>query len=109
VVNIKNPLKPVKKYGKNILMFLLIVYFLVTSVYIVHETVHLFQAKFDYSEVCFLGRNGDAFGWVRSSNFPDGNLESTASLTDGIYMVISSILMGIFVGKLFTKDNTTNN
>ena len=105
MVNIKNPLKPVKKYGKNILMFLLIVYFLVTSVYIVHETVHLFQAKFDYSEVCFLGRNGDAFGWVRSSNFPDGNLESTANLTDSAYMISSSILMGIFVGKLFTRDN----
>lgn len=103
MVNISS-LKIVKKYGKSILIFSLLVYFLVTSVYIVHETVHLFQAKFDYSEVCFLGRKDDAFGWVRSSNFPDGNLESTASLTDGVYMIISSILMGIFFGKLFTKD-----
>ena len=107
MINI-NPLNPVKKYGKNILIFLLIVYFLVTSVYIVHETVHLIQANFDHSEVCFLGHKDDAFGWVRSSKFPDGDLESTASLTDGIYMVISSIIMGMFFGRLLTKDNEAN-
>jgi hypothetical protein len=100
-----NPFKFIKKYGKNMIVFLLIIYFLVTSVYMVHETVHLFQAKFEYSEVCFLGRNGDAFGWVKSSNFPDGNLESTANLTDGIYMIISSILMGMLFGKIFIKKN----
>jgi hypothetical protein len=105
VINIKNPFKFVKKYGKNLLIFILIVYFLVTSVYIIHETIHLFQTKFDYSEVCFLGRKNDAFGWVRSNKFPDGDMESTANLTDGIYMIISSILMGIFFGKLLTKDN----
>jgi hypothetical protein len=104
VVNISS-LKIVKKYGKSILIFSLLVYFLVTSVYIVHETVHLFQAKFEYSEVCFLGRKDDAFGWVRSGNFPDGDLESAASLTDGIYMVASSILMGVLFGKLFTKND----
>jgi hypothetical protein len=109
VVNIKNPLKLVKKHGKNILMFSLIVYFLVTSVYIIHETVHLFQAKFDYSEVCFLGRKDDAFGWVRSSKFPDGDLESTASLTDGTYMIVSSVLMGIFFGKIIHENNEKKN
>jgi len=90
---------------RKTILFILVVYFLSTMSYVVHETVHIFQAKGITSEVCFLGYGEyyenntmhTKYGWVKSSNFPDGNLETEAYLIELIFTVSLGILLGIFL------------
>jgi len=110
----KNPWDFIRK----IILFILVVYFLSTMSYIVHETVHVFQAKGSASEVCFLGYGEyyenktmhTKYGWVKSSNFPDGDLEIQAYLIELIFTISFGIVLGIFLShEYFLKKTVAEN
>lgn len=90
---------------RKIILFFLVVYFLSTMSYIVHETVHIIQARDSVSEVCFLGygeyyEDGTMhtkYGWVKSSNFPKGDLETEAYLIELVFVVSVGIILGMFL------------
>ena len=94
---------------RKIILFILVVYFLSTMSYVVHEIVHVIQAKGTASEVCFLGygkyyEDGimhTKYGWVKSSNFPEGDLEMGAYLIELIFTVSFGIMLGIFLSYEF--------
>lgn len=73
--------------------------------YIVHETVHIFQANGSTSEVCFLGygeyyENGTMhtkYGWVKSHNFPEGDQETEAYLIELLFTISFGVMLGIFL------------
>jgi hypothetical protein len=73
--------------------------------YIIHELVHVIQANGSASEVCFLGygeyyEDGTMhtkYGWVKSSNFSAGDLETEAYLIELIFVISVGIILGMFL------------
>jgi len=97
----KRPLNFIRK----IILLILVVYFISTMSYMVHESVHVLQAKDSVSEVCFLGYGKyyenktmhTKYGWVKSYDFPEGDLETEAYLIELIFAISAGILLGIFL------------
>ena len=97
------------KFARNAILFILVVYFLATMSYIIHETVHVIQANGDVSEVCFLGYGKYTenetmhakYGWVKSYDFSEGDLERDAYLVEFIVTIFLGILLGIFLSYEF--------
>jgi len=95
----------VMNFLRKMVLFILVFYFLATMSYIVHESVHLIQAKGFVSEVCFLGygeyRENETmntkYGWVKSTNFPNGDLEKDANLAELLFTISFGIMLGIFL------------
>ncbi|MDI6826644.1 MAG: hypothetical protein QMD36_05705 [Candidatus Aenigmarchaeota archaeon] len=98
-------MKKIWSFSRKIILFTLVVYFLSTMSYIIHESVHVLQANGIVSEVCFLGygkyyESGTMhakYGWVKSYNFPEGDLEKDAYLIELIFTISFGIILGIFL------------
>lgn len=111
-------MKRLGNFIRKIILFILVVYFLSTMSYVVHEIVHFIQAKGTASEVCFLGygkyyEDGimhTKYGWVKSSNFPEGDLETEAYLIELIFTISFGIILGIFLShEYFLKKTVAEN
>jgi Zn-dependent protease len=59
-----------------IVLFFLMFYFLFTFSYISHEFIHLIQANFNYTEVCFLGDKPNESGWIKSENLNQNDVKT---------------------------------
>lgn len=83
------------------------VWFLVTVSSIIHEVVHMHQAGFDYTEVCFLGRSGDLEGWVESTKFYNITdvqreaYEEEAEAISSISIILLAMLFGGYLGLMW--------
>jgi Zn-dependent protease len=95
-----------KKIVRKIVIFFLVVYFLFTMSYIVHESIHILQANGKISEVCFLGygkyyEDGTMhakYGWVKSYSFPERDLEKEANFIELAFLITFGSIFGIFLG-----------
>ena len=60
---------------------------------VVHETVHLIQAKGNYEEFCFIGDNKLGVGWVASYALDGENLELPAYILS--FVVVAMYYAGV--------------
>jgi hypothetical protein len=56
-----------------ILLFILLIYSVITIGNIIHESVHLFQVNFNYTEYCFVGYKPNAIAWVTPLNLNESD------------------------------------
>jgi hypothetical protein len=84
-----------------IILILLTAYFLITIVNIIHETIHLIQARFNYEDVCFFGISGKKGGWVDSKYLTEHytkDIEIQAYSGEIIISVLLSVILGYTIG-----------
>jgi len=92
-----------------VLLFILLIYSLITIGNIIHESMHLFQVNFNYTEYCFVGYKPGAIAWVTPLNLNESDkprMEKQARFYEIGVTFPLAIIIGLFMGvKLKQWDN----